>query len=202
MLICDDISSDSRQTDYKTINKMEARVSSGGQVLADGTMHTLQPVVVDSAWPQLMTIDPSAATFVPSLNAAAMMMMMMPQTAATVPYPVMFTPNQPADKAVADNYTQVIGLTGANSSSVSSDHNESKLLAASVSTNCFKQSPTSSANRTDSSKQTNAAGAANYPEPPKKPLSPYMRFSKQVCYLPSFKCLISELYSGNILVFY
>jgi hypothetical protein len=173
------------------LNNMEARVGSGGQILSDNatavssqsTMHTLQPVVVDSGWPaSIMSLDPSTGTIVPSFN-AAMMMMMMPQAAAQ--YPVMFTPNQPtssADKMSHDRFTQMVNMSG-NVQSVASGHstidvNQLNSLQGNVDTWMKQPNSCDSGQGVDAKDGQQQQG--KLPTPPKRPLSAYMRFSKQV----------------------
>jgi len=171
---------------------MEARVGSGGQILTDNmsvvpnqsNMHTLQPVVVDSGWSSLMSMDPSTGQIVPTLN--AMMMMMMPQAGAQ--YPVMFTSSQPmslADKMTSEGFTHMMSMAG-NTQPVMGVH----------STIDVKQLSSLQGNADSWMKPNRAVGISpvqlaeskvnpqepevKHPNPPKRPLSAYMRFSKQV----------------------
>lgn len=172
------------------LNNMEARVGSGGQILSDSaaaannlsTMHTLQPAAVDPGWSSVMSLDPSTGTILPSFN-AAVMMMMMPQAAAQ--YPLMLTSNQltsSADKISADGFTQMINMPGS-VQSIASGHSTidvKQLNSLQDNTDSWMKQPTS-CNAGQGVETKDGQHQGKLPSPPKRPLSAYMRFSKQVC---------------------
>ena len=175
----------------RALNNMDIRVGSGGQIVSDNiatsqSMHTLQPVVVDSGWPSaLMSVDPSTGTIVPSLN--AMMMMMMPQAGGQ--YPVMFSSGQPvsfADKMSADGFSHMFSMAG-NPQAAAVGHStidvkQLNSLQSNVESWMKPGKPSAITATAGPVVETKNASQepVNHPSPPKRPLSAYMRFSKEV----------------------